>query len=267
MSKNSRIFEFIMEWRILSKVKAKEFKSLASKKERELKGLFLAEGDKCVKDMLEAFSPEALIVTSKWVEDNEELAEKYQDRVLITDKRGIEIISSLKSLPEVIAVFRKPEEQPGIPQLDDNKLYLLLDEIQDPGNLGTIIRTCDWFGVYDIYASPDTADVFGPKVVQSTMGSLSRVRVHYIDLKDLINRNKNLRLYGTLLEGTSYEEVKLESGMLLMGNEGRGISDDLKILIDTGITIPPANKISHPDSLNVAIATAVVLSRHKINQA
>ena len=145
--------------------------------------------------------------------------------------------------------------------IDKDGLYLLLDEIQDPGNLGTIIRTSDWFGVYNIFASKNTVDVFSPKVVQSTMGSLSRVKVRYVDLEKLITENKDIKVIGTLLDGKPLNKVTLErKGFLLMGNEGRGMSDNLKKLIDLPLTILPFNKNNHPDSLNVAIATAIVLS-------
>lgn len=248
----------------LSKAKAKELKSLSHKKIRDEQHLFIAEGEKCVLDTFSAFELEWLICTENWLTKHEEIKEEYKDKILLTDKRGIEIISSLSSLPEVIGVFKKPAEEESIPELKPNILYLLLDEIQDPGNLGTIIRTCDWFGVYEIFASKNTVDVYGSKVVQATMGSLSRVKVHYVDLKKLINANKELKVIGTLLEGKNLSEFQPGiSGLLLMGNEGKGISDELKQLIDLPLTIPPVNLVSHPDSLNVAIATAVILSHLK----
>lgn len=250
-----------MEIKVLSKIKAKELKSLSTKKERDRRRLFLAEGDKCVKDMLGAFVPEFLICNKDWLSNNPIIEDTYNKQLYLADNKTVGLISSLSSLPDIIAVFRMPVEDNEIPLLDKNRLYLLLDEVQDPGNLGTIIRTCDWFGVYDIYASKNTVDAYGPKVVQSTMGSLSRVRVRYVDLEKLILKNREIKLIGTLLDGEPLNQIKLEAkGMLLMGNEGRGISDSLKSYIDLPLTIPPSNKNSHPDSLNVAIATAVILS-------
>lgn len=261
MSKNVTTFDLDMAYNILSRTKAKELKQLWSKKERDATGLFLIEGEKCVKDSLEAFKPRYLICTQSWIDKNPGLLPQVQDNILLTDRRGIEIVSSLSSLPEVIAVCEKIKEEQVTPRLQLDKLYLLLDEIQDPGNLGTIIRTCDWFGVYDIYASFNTADIYSPKVVQATMGSLSRVRVHYTDLKELVENNQDLKLIGAVLDGTPLEECKeIEGGMLLMGNEGRGISEELKKLIDISLTISPVNKLNHPDSLNVAISTAILLS-------
>lgn len=265
MSKKVSTFDFVMQNNILSKAKAKEFKSLSLKKERDRSGMFIVEGEKGVIDTLGVFDVECLISTKEWADRNPEILTKWADRFLIADRRGIEIISSLNSLPEIIAVYRKPSETPVA--LDSNKLYLLLDVIQDPGNLGTIIRTCDWFGVYDIFASKNTVDVYSPKTVQSTMGSLSRVKVHYTDLKELILAHPKFPVIGTLLEGNPVNEMKISSkGFLLMGNEGRGISDELKKLITLPVTIPPVNSESHPDSLNVAIATAILLNDIKLNK-
>lgn len=247
--------------KLLSKTKAKEIKSLSLKKERDREGLFIAEGEKCVRDLLEAFPLKYLVATAEWIENNQALQNKYTQELLVTDKRGLEIISSLNSVPDVIAVFYKRKDKQSLPKIDPEKLYILLDEIQDPGNLGTIIRTADWFGVYDIFASGNTVDVYSGKVVQSTMGSLSRVRIHYTDLKLLIENNPEVKVIGTLLTGEPYRNVRKKTGgFLLMGNEGRGISEELKKMIDLPLTIPPVNKESHPDSLNVSIATAILLS-------
>lgn len=255
------IFEPDMIFHSLSKTKAKELKALSTKKERDRQGLFIVEGEKCVVDTLDAFELENLLVTPEWIENHSVLSRRYKDKILSTDHRGIEIVSSLSSLPSVIAIYKIPEVPNQIPLLKKNKIYVLLDEIQDPGNLGTIIRTCDWYGVYEIFASKTTVDVFSPKVVQATMGSLSRVRVTYTDLEQLISKNPEIKVIGTLLNGTPLNEIKsLSGGMILLGNEGRGISDKLKKLIDLALTIPPINPESHPDSLNVAISNAIILS-------
>lgn len=249
---------------ILSKAKAKEFKSLSQKRERDLRGLFMAEGGKCVEDMLGSFPLEILIATKNWIDSHPDIARRVGEKLFSADSKTLSMISSMKSLPEVIAVFHKPALADHGVRIDPGRLYLLLDDVQDPGNLGTIVRTCDWFGVYDIFASRGTADTFGPKVVQSTMGSLSRVRMHYVDLKELLVTNRDIPVIGTLLHGESIYKVKLpSSGFLLMGNEGKGISDDLKEYIDLPVTIPASDSLSHPDSLNVSIATAILLSEIK----
>ena len=258
-------FELDMEYNRLSKGKAKEIKKLVSKKERDRQGLFIAEGEKCILDLIPGFNVKFLIATQDWLVSHPEISSGYSHEIFLADKRNLEIISSMNSLPQVIAVMEKPNEDlSGVPLLKKNKLYVLLDELQDPGNLGTIIRTCDWFGIYEIYASKNTVDVFGPKVVQATMGSLARVKVRYLDLKDLILKNRDIKVIGTLLDGKPLNMFNhKEEGMLLMGNEGKGISDELKNLIDIPLTVPPVNPDSHPDSLNVAIATAIIVSHFR----
>ena len=181
MSKSLVTFEVNMDLKVLSKTKAKELKSLASKKERDKENLFLLEGEKSFLDTCNAFNVKYLVCTKNWIDTHQQFITEFHDKILLSDRRGIEIISSFNSPSEIIAVYEKPQPMDGIPELGKNKFYLLLDEIQDPGNLGTIIRTCDWFGVYEIFASKNTVDVYSPKVVQATMGSLSRVTVHYLD--------------------------------------------------------------------------------------
>ncbi|MBO4250412.1 MAG: RNA methyltransferase, partial [Paludibacteraceae bacterium] len=155
-----------------------------------------------------------------------------------------------------------------------SNLTLALDGIQDPGNLGTIIRTCDWFGVHDIFCSQDTADCYNPKVVQATMGALARVRIHYVNLpewmKEFKIQNSKYKIYGTLLDGKDmYETVenqksKDKSGIIVMGNEGNGISEAVRPLITHPILIPSYPKNAETsESLNVSIATAIVLAEFR----
>lgn len=245
----------------LSKAKARELKSLSSKKGREELNLFLVEGEKSVIDTLGHFKLEYLICKKSWLDLYQKIILQYLDKVLIADNRGMEIISTLNSPPDVVAVYKIPDPKNQNITLCKDKLYLLLDEIQDPGNLGTIIRTCDWFGIYDIFASENTVDVYSPKVIKSTMGSLSRVRIHYLNLKKLIEEHTDFPIIGALLDGKSvYESNISPTGFLIMGNEGSGISQELIKLVNKPISIPPKNKLSHPDSLNVAIATGIILS-------
>lgn len=261
MSKNVPTFEVPMIFKELSRSKIKEIKSLSMKKYRDETGLFIAQGDKCVADTIKSFGQAYLVCTGAWYDAHSDLVKDFSGDIYIANHRDLDTISTLKSAPDVIAVLKIPSESDEIPALDPKKFYLLLDEIQDPGNLGTIIRTCDWFGVYDIFASQDTVDVFSPKVVQSTMGSLSRVKVKYLDLEKLIDNNSSINVFGTLLAGLPISDMASpEGGMILMGNEGKGISNHLKTKIDVPLTIPPVNTEAHPDSLNVAIATAIVLS-------
>ena len=232
----------------LSKAQVKWVRSLQQKKHRDAEGVFVAEGAKCVEDLRKAFEL-VLLATS--------------DNATYTE---IEQMSSLRTPQGVIGVFKKREFNSEIP----SDLLVALDGVQDPGNLGTIIRTCDWFGIHDILCSRDTADCYNPKVVQATMGALARVRVHYVDLpKELtLLRQTGLPLYGTLLEGENmYEPYAIpdkQRGVIIMGNEGNGISESIRKLITHPLLIPsyPINA-STSESLNVSIATAIVLAEFR----
>ena len=254
-----------MDFASLSKNKIKDLKTLHSKKKRAETRRFIVEGTKSISDYIKTFVPQHIICTYEWLNDNPQY-KNYSELILIDkNKTGISQISLLSSPPDVIAVFKMPADPEDIPALDPQNYYLLLDNIQDPGNLGTIIRTCDWFGIYHIFASKDTVDIYNPKVIQATMGSLTRVQIQYLDLAELIHKNKSCKVFGALLDGTPlFHSTMEEGGMILMGNEGNGISESLKNLITEPITIPPTNQTDHPDSLNVAIATAVILSHIRL---
>lgn len=233
----------------LSKAQVKWVRSLQQKKNRDAEGVFVAEGEKCVNDLLEAF-PLVLLATPENATSVE-----------------IEQMSSLRTPQGVIAVFRKPIAHTQYPI---SSLLLALDGVQDPGNLGTIIRTCDWFGIHDILCSRDTADCFNPKVVQATMGALARVRLHYVDLPQTLAQlhQQGMPLYGTLLEGKNmYDNNAIpnrQQGVIIMGNEGNGISPQVRQLITHPLFIPsyPPNEPTS-ESLNVSIATAIVLAEFR----
>ena len=236
----------------LSKNQVKWVRSLQQKKQRDLEGVFVAEGHKCVEELCSAFEL-VLMVTP----DNATEVEISQ-------------MSNLRTPQGVIGVFRKRGEMGDRQWAMGNGVIVALDGVQDPGNLGTIIRTCDWFGIKDIYCSKDTADCYNPKVVQATMGALARVRVHYIDLEEWLKQIKEdgLPVYGTLLEGGNmYHEgaiVDKSKGVIVMGNEGNGISPTVRELITHPIRIPsyPENAETS-ESLNVGIATAIVLAEFR----
>ena len=247
----------------------KQIRSLQIKKFRDELNLFVAEGDKCISELSKAFT----------------LVQHFS--AYNTPLKDIERASSLRTPQGSIAVFRKPQFQ--LPVIQPDTLYLALDGIQDPGNLGTIIRTADWFGIRDIICSANTADCFSPKVVQATMGALARVRVHYTDLPAWLTNSQHSTLntqlstlnpkhstlntqlstiYGTLLTGKDlYAPDAIpdkRSGIIVMGNEGNGLSPEVRKLITHSLRIPsfPPDEPTS-ESLNVAIATAVILAHFR----
>ena len=233
----------------LSKAQIKWVRSLQLKKNRDAEGVFVAEGEKCVNELRNAF--ELVLLATP-------------DNATSTE---IEQMSSLRTPQGTIGVFRQPASDTRYPT---DELILALDGIQDPGNLGTIIRTCDWFGIHDILCSHDTADCYNPKVVQATMGALARVRLHYVDLSQVLAAIKaqGTPLYGTLLEGSnmylSNAIPDKQHGVIIMGNEGNGISSAVRQHITQPLLIPsyPADAVTS-ESLNVGIATAIVLAEFR----
>lgn len=225
-----------------------------------------AEGNKCVGDLLGHFPCQMIVATEAWVADNSEAARQAQQIVTVAP-REMERMSGLKSAAPVIAVFEMPEGD--TPPYDSNELLLALDTVQDPGNLGTIIRTADWMGVHHIVASRTTADCFGPKVIMATMGALARVRVHYVDnlADDLTRRcDAGKRILGTFLAGSNIFRTSLpghgDGCVVVMGNEGQGISVEVGAIVTDRLFIPPYPEgASASESLNVATATAVTLAR------
>lgn len=233
---------------------------LDSARHRRDLGLWKAEGTKCVLDLTAGFRPEILFATAAWLE----LHPHIKAREIITvATREMGRLSRLSSPPEVIAIFGLPCFKPHLPS--DNELVVALDTVQDPGNLGTIIRTCDWFGVRHIVCSPDTVDAFSPKVVMATMGALARVEVSYTPLAEWLEvaANRGVNIYGTFLNGDNIYDLGFpESGsVVVMGNEGKGISQQVEQVITRRIHIPsyPAGQTTS-ESLNVATATAITLS-------
>lgn len=254
----------------------KLFASLSTARSRRQEGLFLAEGIRCISELLPAFTLRHIVATSEWLESHRgELGDivggsAVDDLILLAKNDELARISTMTTPQGVIGVFELPEVDSAIPQIEAGELVVALDRIQDPGNLGTIIRAADWFGVRTILASRETADVFNPKVLQSTMGSLARVKVCYCDLAEVLGglAESGVKIYGTFLEGRSIYTAPLDGGVVVMGNEGNGISPEVAALVTSRITIPPypANA-STVESLNVGTATAVVLSQFRYQAA
>ena len=246
----------------ISKAKIKLFSSLSIKKHRKEENLFIVEGTKCVLDTIDYFTPYAIVATKQWAETHRD---KINEEVLMTaTPTQISQISSLSTASDVVAIYQLPEWELDKCQLEDN-LTLVLDGVQDPGNLGTIIRIADWFGIHQIIASHDTVDVFNPKTIQATMGAISRVKVIYTDLKALIETYSNLPIYGTLLEGENIYEKSLKSpAFIIMGNEGKGITPAIRDLISEGLFIPSyPGDVETSESLNVGVATAITIAEFR----
>jgi len=238
---------------MLSKSQINLLKSLQHKKFRREHGFFLAEGHKSIAEFVNsAYSIEAVYHTSAFDSKVLKLSQKINlCEISVTD---LEKISSLKSPQEAIAQIRIPE-WPVLKHQDlKGRFSLVLDGIQDPGNMGTIIRIADWFGIVHIICSADTVDIYNSKVVQASMGSLARVKVHYTNLSEFLTQIK-LPVYGALLDGENIYETDFGTeGLLLMGNEGNGIRPEIEKLITKAVTIP---RIGKAESLNVAIATSL----------
>jgi TrmH family RNA methyltransferase len=239
---------------MLSKKEIKQVKQLEVKKHRQEEGLFVAEGPKVVGDLLRnGFRPAAIYATPDFVTP-----------VIagITNITADELrrISFLQHPQQVVGVFHIPQTR-TLPA--PHGLCLALDGVQDPGNLGTIIRIADWFGIDCIYCSPDTADAWNPKVVQATMGSIARVNIYYINIEQLL-QSTALPVYGTLLDGDSiYAQPLTEEGIIVMGNEGNGISQAVRPLIAHKLFIPSYREGDRAESLNVSVATAVVCAEFR----
>lgn len=243
---------------MLSKAIVKYIQSLRHKKFREQHKAFIAEGPKVVKDLLVSgeFLCKMICSVDDWFEENEQLftSNQQENKIEIT---GVELqkISQLHTPNKVLAVFHMKKTG----ELNVKKrINLMLDKIQDPGNMGTIIRIADWFGIKNIICSIDCVDSYNPKVVQSSMGSLGRVNIIHTDLKNFINDNKEVSVFAATLTGKSVATFnKLNEGFILIGNESKGVDEELLQLASGQITIP---KFGEAESLNAAVATGIILS-------
>ena len=245
----------------ISKNKIKYIRSLEQKKTRREEGVFVAEGPKLTGDLLGRFHCRYLAATAEWMNAHPLVQADEKD---IANLEDLQRASLLKTPQDVIAVFEQRNEATDTSVIE-RELCLALDDVQDPGNLGTIIRIADWFGIEHIFCSLSTADVYNPKVVQATMGALARVHMHYLSLTELIEGLKEVPVYGTFLDGTNiYKQSLSETGLIVMGNEGNGISAEVRKLINRKLYIPnfPAGR-STSESLNVAVATAITCAEFR----
>ncbi len=250
--------------KMLTKSKIRLIRSLALKKNRLDEDLFVAEGTKLVTDLVRSqLHPYELYC----IEEALPLLDNIRpDLITILNKSEMERISALKSIPDLIALFKIPRYTLNWEEIKTG-LTLCLDSIQDPGNLGTIVRVADWFGIKNIVCSEDCADLFNPKTVQATMGAIARVKVHYMPIKNFLSETIKLPIpvYGTFLDGQNIYKTTLTSkGIVVMGNEGQGISKEIEKFITNKIWIPPfPEEYSGSESLNVATATAIVCAEFR----
>ena len=250
---------------MLSKQITKIIQNLEKKKFREKYNLFKIEGEKLVAELLRSpLAVHAIIAYPEWIQANGHLLGKNQ--VLETDEKGMKTISNFQSLPHVMALAEIPNH-PYHPDEVAGTLSLVLNGIQDPGNLGTILRIADWFGVSHLLCDRDCASIYNPKCVQASMGAIFRVHAYYLDLPAAISqlKAKGMPVFGTFLDGENIYTSPLPSqGLIIMGNEGKGIAEDIGKLADFRLTIPnftPAGASS--ESLNVGVATGIILSEFK----
>ncbi len=240
----------------LSKNHIKLITSLQQKKYRQKHKLFVAEGVKVVNELLNStFEVEQLFITDDFIISTE------IENVVIVSETELKKISELKTPNKVLGLFKIPE----IISSENSGLIVVLDAINDPGNLGTIIRLCDWFGVQKLVCSIATVDCYNQKVVQASMGSLTRVEIVYTDLVDFLNETK-LPSFIANMDGENVYKSKLpKEAILVMGNEANGISDEVRNVVNSKISIPRFGNIQETESLNVATATAILLSEFKRN--
>lgn len=244
---------------MISKSHTKYIQSLQHKKLRDELNLFIAEGPKVVTDLLEGrkFHCKEIFAVKEWLDTNDALRHTHGE-TSFNEVAAFELekISALSTPHNVLAVFEKRMPRTDIAII--GKITLVLDNIRDPGNMGTIIRIADWFGIQNIVCSVGCADIYNPKVVQGTMGSLGRVNVVYTDLPVWMNAHKKVKKYSASLKGKALQSVgKLAEAILVIGNEAHGISDEVMEMTEEKITIP---RIGEAESLNAAVATGIILS-------
>ena len=254
-------------WLMISKNQIKFIRQLEQKKYRRREGLFVAEGTKVVGDLLAHYQPHSVYATEEWLAKNTSSVSHHLSSVFTVTDEELRRISFLQHPQQVLALFPLPTMAAANFSLftDHFSLSIALDGIQDPGNLGTIIRIADWFGIEQIICSEDTVDAWNPKVIQATMGSIARVNIIYINLSDLIDTlPPDYPVYGTLLDGDNiYTQPLTPHGLIVMGNEGNGISPEIRQKINRRLFIPSYRTDDTAESLNVAIATAITCAEFR----
>ncbi|WP_264566495.1 TrmH family RNA methyltransferase [Flavobacterium sp. N3904] len=239
---------------MLSKNQIKLISSLQQKKHRFANQLFFAEGVKVIQELLKSnFELEHLYAIKPDFDEVQSIKKS------IVSESELKKISALATPNTCLAVFKIPSNE----KIIESGLIVALDSVRDPGNLGTILRLCDWFGIQQLICSNETVDIYNPKVIQATMGSIARVNVNYIDLKSFISKT-HLPVFGTFMDGDNiYKTTLPQEGIIVMGNEANGISEELELMIQNRLTIPRFGDLQKTESLNVATATSIILSEFK----
>ncbi len=240
----------------------KLIRSLEQKKYRKQTGLFVVEGQKSINDLLESdFAIHEIFIGTGLID---KVSIPPHIPVTVVEDSEFERISLQKTPQKILALVEQKNWQIDILQIARSDIVLVLDNIQDPGNMGTILRTADWFGIRAILASNGTVDIYNPKVVQASMGAIFRIPVIYEDIVQTLGNAGELPVYGTFMQGDNIYTTSLENrGFIVMGNEANGIGKNTEKLITQRLTIPSFNPGKHPESLNVGMATAIVLSEFR----
>ncbi len=241
---------------MLSKSQIKYIQSLGHKKSRDENNVFIAEGPKIVSDLIRQKNVviKDIYAVTEWLKENMNSMSHGGYTEISEDE--LKRISQQNTPNQVLCIVQKMkwDKEPEF----KNKIVLVLDTIQDPGNLGTIIRIADWFGIEQIFCSNDSADIYNPKVIQSSMGSISRVRVDYVDLNELLGKQDHIRTYAAVLDGKEVNKMdKIKEGIIIIGNESKGINKQILDQVDVRVTIPGKG---NTESLNAAVATGIILS-------
>jgi TrmH family RNA methyltransferase len=242
---------------MLSKANIKYLVSLQQKKIRLKEKAFLVEGEKIAEEVFrqDTFNVHSIYATQAWIDKNSTLASKYNATLTAINQVELKKVSSLKTPNQILIVLNLPNYTPLEENIQES-LHLVLENIQDPGNMGTIIRIADWFGICTIFCSKGCVDVYNSKVVQASMGSFLRVKVRYTNLEELFEEHPELPVYGAVLGGNNAFQADLQQpSFLLIGNEGKGLSADIQKYITSKITIP---RFGQAESLNAAVATGIL---------
>ncbi len=252
---------------MLTKNEIKILRSLQQKKYRQQHKLFIAEGVKVVNDLISAQYPvEKIFATEQWLNENDHQTDL--PTAIISEKELLDI-SALKAPNQVLATCRMKPNTPAEPisTILEHDIVLFLDAIRDPGNLGTILRTADWFDIKNVFCSTDTVELYNPKVIQATMGAIANVNVFYTNTSNFFGQiNDTLPVYGLYLQGENIYNVKTKNkGIIIIGSESHGISNNLKRYISHKITIPPtAHQNTHTESLNASVAAAIAMYQFRL---